>query len=50
MVRRHAAWALGRVGGDEALKALATARAGESDPEVRAEIDAAVVAAARGRG
>ena len=44
MVRRHAAWALGQLGGAEALDA---ARAVEEDESVRLEIDAAL---ARARG
>jgi epoxyqueuosine reductase len=42
LVREHAAWALGRLGGPEAHAALRAARAGESDAEVRAAIDAAL--------
>jgi epoxyqueuosine reductase len=45
-VRRHAAWALGRVGGPAARGALARARAGETAPEVVAEIDRALEEAA----
>jgi epoxyqueuosine reductase len=44
LVRRHAAWALGRIGGDEAAAALAAAAEAETDPEVRAEIAAALAA------
>jgi epoxyqueuosine reductase len=42
VVRGHAAWALGRVGGSEARKALATARKREADERVRTEIDSAL--------
>ncbi|HEX4494196.1 MAG TPA: tRNA epoxyqueuosine(34) reductase QueG [Thermoanaerobaculia bacterium] len=38
LVRGHAAWALGRIGGDEAQEALETALASEGDEEVRGEI------------
>jgi epoxyqueuosine reductase len=38
LVRRHAAWALGRLGGEVAYEALAAASAREQEPEVRAEI------------
>jgi epoxyqueuosine reductase len=38
LVRGHAAWALGRIGGDEAWTALETALAAEGDEEVRGEI------------
>lgn len=41
LVRRHAAWALGRIGGVEAGEALAQAAARETDPACRAEIAAA---------
>ena len=44
MVRRHAAWALGRLGGDEARKALAAAREREGDGETAAEIHDAIAA------
>ena len=40
--RGHAAWALGRIGGDAARRALAAAREGERDAAVREEIDAAL--------
>lgn len=39
LVRGHAAWALGRIGGDRARRALDTRRAVEDDDWVRAEID-----------
>ena len=38
MVRSHAAWALGRIGGDEARGALREAISGEEDAEVAGEI------------
>ena len=38
LVRQHAAWALGRIGGAKAANALETARATECDEAVRAEI------------
>jgi epoxyqueuosine reductase len=41
-LRAHAAWALGRIGGARARAELAHARPGESDAEVRAEIDHAL--------
>jgi epoxyqueuosine reductase len=43
-VRRHAAWALGRIGGDDARAALRSALDRETEPEVRAEIEAAIAA------
>jgi epoxyqueuosine reductase len=42
LVRIHSAWALGRLGGEEARAALLRARAGEGVAEVREEIDAAL--------
>lgn len=42
VVRRHAAWALGRLGGPEARRALAEAAAREGDPEVAEELGKAV--------
>jgi epoxyqueuosine reductase len=42
LVRAHAAWALGRIGGADAAEALRSALAGETDDEVRAEIEAAL--------
>lgn len=42
VVRQHAAWALGRLGGAEARQALQRAMGCEADPEVRAEIAAAL--------
>ena len=38
LVRQHAAWALGRIGGDEAFAALRAAERVEPDEDVRAEI------------
>ena len=46
LVRGHAAWALGRIGGSRARGALARAWERERDPEARAEIAAALEAAA----
>ena len=45
MLRSHAAWALGRVGGAEAETALESARREEANPDVCSEIDAAFGAA-----
>ncbi len=42
LVRRHAAWALGRIGGAEARRFLTSALAQEEDGEVAAEIRAAL--------
>jgi epoxyqueuosine reductase len=42
LVREHAAWAIGRIGGVEARRALSHAAAGEADPWVSGEIDAAL--------
>ncbi len=47
-VRGHAAWALGRIGTPEAQAALQAALPQEADPEVRAEIHAALEAIAKG--
>lgn len=49
LVRRHAAWALGRVGSQDAAVVLRERAASESDPEVRAEVVAALEVASRGR-
>jgi epoxyqueuosine reductase len=38
LVRRHAAWALGRLGTEKALMALRSALESEPDPEVKKEI------------
>ena len=46
LVRGHAAWALGRIGGMEARRALHTRLAAEPDPDVRQELEAALAAAA----
>jgi len=50
LVRRHAAWALGRIGGAEAAAALRAALAGEGDASVRGEIAAALGVAGRDAG
>ena len=42
LVRGHAAWALGRIGGEEARQALQQAGAAERDEEVLEEINAAL--------
>jgi epoxyqueuosine reductase len=42
LVRGHAAWALGRIGGEEARRALEAAWEGENDEGVRAEIEASI--------
>jgi len=42
VVRAHAAWALGRLGGPAAAQALRAARAGEADETVREELAAAL--------
>jgi epoxyqueuosine reductase len=42
MIRTHAAWGLGRVGGPRSRAALAARRATEDDPEVAEEIDLAL--------
>lgn len=42
LIRSHAAWALGRIGGAEALQALQRAGRLEKDPAVLAEIQAAL--------
>jgi epoxyqueuosine reductase len=41
LVRRHAAWAVGRIGGERAGAMLAARRAAEADADVLGEIDAA---------
>jgi epoxyqueuosine reductase len=46
LVRRHAAWALGRIGGPEARRCLAGELLREEDEEVAAEIRAALAALA----
>ncbi|HKY08406.1 MAG TPA: tRNA epoxyqueuosine(34) reductase QueG, partial [Candidatus Binatia bacterium] len=43
LVRGHAAWALGEIGDRAALSALRARRQGETDPQVLAEIDEAVM-------
>ncbi len=47
LVRGHAAWALGRIGGEEAKRALENALMGEQDEEVRSEIRCALDSDAR---
>jgi epoxyqueuosine reductase len=47
MVRRHAAWALGRIGGAAAASVLEQALEREEDGEVAAEIRSALVSSAR---
>jgi epoxyqueuosine reductase len=42
LVRCHAAWALGRIGGAEARRRLAEALDGEYDPAIREAIEAAL--------
>lgn len=42
LVRGHAAWALGQLGGDAARAALLDARAGETDPNVAREVACAL--------
>ena len=46
LVRRHAAWALGRIGGGEAIGVLASAARSESDPAVLGEISEALAESA----
>jgi epoxyqueuosine reductase len=46
LVRAHAAWALGQLGGTGARATLERRRKTESDPEVGSEIEAALAAAA----
>jgi epoxyqueuosine reductase len=48
IVREHAAWALGRIGGAEAERALASALAEEEDGTVRSEIEQSLDGAAAG--
>jgi epoxyqueuosine reductase len=45
LVRRHAAWALGRIATEPAIEALRAARGREEDAEVVEEIDAALAEA-----
>ncbi|MBM2827058.1 MAG: queG [Dehalococcoidia bacterium] len=42
IVRSHAAWALGRIGGRRARRSLEKARQGEIDPDARREIEEAL--------
>ncbi len=46
LVRGHAAWALGRIGGDEAIGVLANAAKSEPDPSVLDEISEALAESA----
>ena len=48
LVRGHAAWALGQIATPEAMEALERILTSESDPYVREETDAAVLAARQG--
>ena len=48
LVRGHAAWALGNIGGPDAVKALEYAAQEEADPYVLEEIQAALAAATEG--
>lgn len=50
VVRGAAAWALGRVGGETARRALEAALEGEGDAEVRREVEAALAGVAAGDG
>ena len=50
LVRGHAAWALGRLGGRSARQALDAARAREPDAETLAEIETALADAGRAAG
>lgn len=47
LIRGHAAWALGRIGGQRAVAALRFAAASEEDPGVRQEMGAAIGQARR---
>lgn len=47
LVRAHAAWALGRIGGQRAEQALSTALSAETDPDARREV---VLALSEARG
>ena len=49
LVRMHAAWALGRIGGRQASEALKSARISERDPEVLDEIETALRDVGTGR-
>ena len=42
LIRGHAAWALGRIGGEEAQRALHEALASEEDGEISKEIQCAL--------
>ena len=50
LVRQHAAWALGRIGGDEAVAALRTVESVETDEDVRAEVRLALAEAGADAG
>ena len=50
LVRGHAAWALGRIGGPDARRALSEARDAEADEAVREEIGMAIDEVDRGGG
>jgi epoxyqueuosine reductase len=43
LVRGHAAWAVGRIGGAEARRALQVALSSEPDPYVQQELRAALL-------
>ena len=47
LVRMHAAWALGRIGGQDAVSALAERLQAEDDDEVREEIQSALADAGK---
>jgi epoxyqueuosine reductase len=42
LIRQHAAWALGQIGGDAARQALLQSRAQDQDEQVRQEVEAAL--------
>ncbi len=48
LLRGHAAWAIGRVGGPQALSILASASKGETDALVKEELEMAVIACGHG--
>ena len=49
LVREHAAWALGRIGGPEAVHALRASLDGEDDASVRCEVELSLAETAAGR-
>ena len=49
LVREHAAWALGRIGGTEAVHALRASLDGEDDASVRCEVELSLTETAAGR-